>query len=91
MSWFLNKLFKWITLPTLSKPKRPALPAACVYSCEYNNLLLSPSNLLISVKIVVFTGMLIPTLIVSVQNNNLINPFEKRSSTISLSTGVTPL
>ena len=28
-----NKLFKWITVPLVSMPRRPALPAFWVYSC----------------------------------------------------------
>ena len=87
---FLKRLFKWITCPTVSNPKRPARPAICVYSCAYNIRFSLPSNFFTSVKIVVFTGMLIPIAKVSVQKRILMYPLEKSNSTISLKTGIVP-
>ena len=42
------------------------------------------------INIVVFTGKFIPTLMVSVQNNIFINPFENNNSVISLNIGIKP-
>ena len=66
----------WITaLPSISIPRRPALPVNCVYSPGVIGTCDSPLNLISFSRTTVRAGMLIPSARVSVAKTALIKPF----------------
>ena len=78
------------TCPVGSLPRRPALPAICVYSCGRRSRHPSLDRFVSEVNMTAFAGMLTPTANVSVAISNLTCPKPNMSSTASLRIGTIP-
>ena len=85
-----KRLLRWMTWPTVSNPRLPERPAIWVYSCEYNNRWVVPSNLVRPMKTDVRIGQSNPMAKLSVANKNLIYFLEIINSTISRKIGIIP-
>mmetsp|Transcript_16645 Transcript_16645/g.42686 ORF Transcript_16645/g.42686 Transcript_16645/m.42686 type:complete len:323 (-) Transcript_16645:661-1629(-) len=79
-----------MTVPVVSRPRRPARPAICVYSPGSSERKLLPSCLRVEWKTTVRVGALTPMAKVSVANRTLMRPRQKSISTTSFMMGSSP-
>ena len=86
-----KSLFQSITaLPSMSIPRRPALPVNCVYSPGEIATWPSPFHLLSFSSTTVRAGIFMPRANVSVAKTALTNPCWNNSSTVTLNAGNKP-
>ena len=79
-----------MTVPEVSLPLRPALPAICVYSPGVNDRNAIPSCFRVAAKTTVLAGILTPMAKVSVAKRTRMREREKRISTASFKIGSKP-